>query len=178
MSRKRFATLLIGLGLLGLLPFVPQVWAYVTAQIDLPTGNLANYNVVASTGTNQLIYCSIPSQINIPRKRNDYPANGITRNFFHCVNNYNSPITLRWEIVSGAPPGLTIAGSAAVGPNDAATCRSVTFDTTLDLPNNTTLPITFKGVSDSTLDPNFIVEIQFSGSVRFNNNQPISGGCP
>lgn len=163
MSKRRVATLLIGLAMLGLLPFLPQVWAYATAEVNLPVG--AAYGIESG---NTLISCSVPTTITVDAKLSS--ASG---NFVRCVNNYGGTVTLNWSLVSG-PSGMSLAGnSGAFGANDAP-CRPLTINYT-NLSNNAQNVVRIRGVTASTAD--FYVELEFPATIVGRNNQSPSGGC-
>jgi hypothetical protein len=95
------------------------------------------------------------------------------------VNNYNTPVTLKWAFVGAPPaPGFSLSGSATLDPNDAGLCRSVTFTSTTTVPPGTTATVVLKGFTDPTLNPDFYAEVQFSANVILETRNDAIGGCP
>lgn len=158
MSKRWFATLLIGLGLLALLPFLPQAWAFATAKVDLSAA------ATSVTGT-PLITCQVPGTINV-----DGRVTTITGDFVRCTNNYGGTVTIAW---SGNASGT----SFLLDDTGPSPCRNVTI-TYPKLGNKVNGTAVLTAVAASA-DGEFRAEVQFVANLYSENNpKDPGGGCP
>lgn len=176
--RKLLAGALTLAGLAGILPLVPQALAYFSGRVDLPAGNPAQYTI---TSTGQLVRCTVNNTSNaITLQRQNGSPTSLTRNFFHCTNNWNDTVTLNWGIVSDGGSGITVSGdSGAMGAGTAA-CRPATLTVPAGTPTGN-YHVVFRGTTPaSATDANyFYAEIQFYAKVKIQANaNGLGGGCP
>lgn len=168
--RKIVGLLLIGLAVAGLMPLVEPAFAYLTAHVDLPSAQPATYTVSATSATNQIVFCDVPSTLRLESGK-------ATSASFRCWTNHNEAVSLTWYLENGGGVITALSGGATLQPGDTAVCRSASL-TSINS-NNASGTVVVRAETATTA--NLYVRLYFSANVSIKNNwkpADIGGGCP
>lgn len=149
---------------MALWPLLQQAVAYSRAAVGV--GGTTYYTITTAGAANELVTCSVPSQIEI---RGDSPR---TSTFVRCRNNTNKSIILTWSNIDQTG-WITASGSVLLSADGVSRCVSMTLTPGT---NDSTRTVTFRGVTDSSSD--LYVELYFTGSVQLRTGNSSNGGCP
>lgn len=157
--RKVLAAASLLIALIGLMPLVPLTFGFKSAVVtNASAGTFYPTTNPNSTDTPFILCTQDPTPQSMKKRQN------FTGNYFRCTNNWGTPVTIAWGLVSGTS-GLTVSNSASVPAGAQGVCVSVTFTT----PNANSSNVT--NVYSGTIDQSDLYAvIQFSGVLTIDNS--------
>lgn len=174
MLKQLLAFALLTAGLIGVMPYIPQVNAILSGQVNLPDAELATFRVTSPSEPKQIIACTV-GPITLAKNTNNknLPA-------FKCWSNHPQSITISWVLVAGngVLDSVSTPGTVTLLPTDTALCRNVRLSTPNAQGSGNAV---VKGVFRTT-DGNFAGEIFFNVPITVTSGgkggAPDSYSCP
>lgn len=158
--RRLAAATMLLLAVVGLLPLLPLVFGFHSA--DVTNDGAGTFYPATITSGNGFITCQ---QFQTPTvtlaKNTDYT----NQRLFQCTNNWGSDVTLTWTLPDPNGSGIhSVGGSATIPAGAQNACAAVSLSTSATRVTNRT--VVFQGTVDQA---DLYAEIQFPVRVTIQN---------